>query len=103
MHYQQERERVVSVRLFNVPSYLAASNLVVECPDLGTLTVDVAYGGNFYAIVESQENFRDLADYTATDLIRWSPVVRRRLNERYTFVHPEDPTIAGLSHIEWTG
>ncbi len=103
VHYQQERERVVSVRLFNVPSYLAASDLDVECPDLGTLRVDVAYGGNFYAIVESQDNFRDLADYTATDLIRWSPVVRRRLNERYTFVHPEDPTIAGLSHIEWTG
>jgi 4-hydroxyproline epimerase len=94
---------VRSVRIVNVPSYLAAEGLTVECPDLGMLTLDVGYGGNFYAIVDPQENFRDLADYTAADLIRWSPVLRRRLNEQYTFEHPEDPTICRLTHLEWTG
>ena len=102
-YYTQEGGRVTAVRLVNVPSYLAATNLDVECPDLGMLTVDVAYGGNFYAIVEPQDNFRDMSDYTAADLIGWSPVLRRHLNEHYTFVHPKDPTISGLSHIEWTG
>ncbi|MFQ5570652.1 MAG: 4-hydroxyproline epimerase [Rhodothermales bacterium] len=102
-HYTREGGRVTSVHIVNVPSYLEAADLEVECPDLGTLTVDVAYGGNFYAIVDAQENFRDMADFTAADLIRWSPVVRRRLNERYTFVHPEDAGICGLSHIQWTG
>ncbi|MFK7848312.1 MAG: 4-hydroxyproline epimerase [Rhodothermales bacterium] len=101
--YKMEGQRVASVRLVNVPSYLAAKDLTVECPSLGTLTVDVGYGGNFYAIVEPQENFSDMADHPATDLLSWSPVVRKRLNETYTFVHPENPTICGLSHIEWTG
>lgn len=101
--FQQEGGRVVSVRLVNVPAYLAATGLDVACPDLGLLTVDVAYGGNFYAIVDRQPNFRDIADYTAADLIRWSPVLRQRLNEQHAFVHPDNPTIQGLSHIEWTG
>jgi len=101
--YEQEGGRVVSVRLVNIPSYLAATGLEVACPDLGMLTVDVAYGGNFYAIIDAQDHFRDLADYTAADLIRWSLVLRQRLNEQHTFVHPDNPTICGLSHIEWTG
>jgi 4-hydroxyproline epimerase len=65
--------------------------------------VDVAYGGNFYAIVESQPNFRDMADFTAADLQRLSPLLRKRLNEKHSFVHPENPTIKGLSHILWAG
>ena len=44
-----------------------------------------------------------MADYSAGDLIAWSPVVRKRLNEKYTFVHPENPDINRLSHILWTG
>ncbi|RST88220.1 4-hydroxyproline epimerase [Aquibium carbonis] len=101
--YRQVGEYVEEVRITNVPSFLHSEGLTVECPDLGTLTVDVAYGGNFYAIVEPQTNFRDMADYTAGQLIGWSPVLRRRLNEAYTFEHPENPSIQGLSHILWTG
>ena len=101
--YRQEGEYVEEVRITNVPSFLHSEGLTVECPDLGTLTVDVAYGGNFYAIVEPQENFRDMADHTAGQLIGWSPVLRKRLNENYTFEHPENPSIRGLSHILWTG
>jgi len=53
--------------------------------------------------VEPQDNFRDMGDYNAADLIRWSPVLRKRLNEMREFVHPEQPSIRGLSHIMWTG
>lgn len=102
-YYTMDGTRVASVRIVNVPSYLAATDLTVECPDLGMLTVDVGYGGNFYAIVDPQDNFHDIADYSAADLIRWSPIVRERLNEAYSFVHPEDQRIQGLSHIQWTG
>lgn len=101
--YTQEGKKVKSVKLVNVPSYLAAENIQVECPDLGLITVDVAYGGNFYAIVDVQPNFKGLEQYTAADLIRWSPVVRERINAAHTFVHPENPTIKGLSHLLWTG
>src|SRR5690606_4650907 len=68
-NYRQEGEHVEEVRITNVASFLHSEGLEVDCPILGRLRVDVAYGGNFYAIVESQDNYRDLADHTATDLI----------------------------------
>ncbi len=101
--YRKEGRFVEEVRITNVPAFLHAEGLEVECPELGTLTVDVAYGGNFYAIVDRQENFRDMDDHSAGTLIAWSPVLRARLNEKYAFVHPLDPGIKGLSHILWTG
>ena len=101
--YRQEGEYVEEVRITNVPSFLYAEGLTVECPDLGEIRVDVAYGGNFYAIVEPQENYTDMADYSAGQLIAWSPVVRQRLNEKYSFEHPENPAINRLSHMLWTG
>lgn len=101
--YHMEGGKVAWVRLNNIPSFLYRENLEVACPDLGMLRVDVAYGGNFYAIVDPQENFPGIEQVTAGDLIRWSPVVRRRLNAQYEFIHPEDPHIQGLSHMLWTG
>jgi 4-hydroxyproline epimerase len=49
--------------LTNVPSYLDSEGLTAECPDLGELTVDVSYGGNFYAIVDIQDNFKGIEHY----------------------------------------
>ena len=95
--------KVNSVKFTNVPSFLAAENIKVECPDLGRLKVDVSYGGNFYAIVDVQENFKGLENYSADQLISWSRVMRKRINEQQMFVHPEDPTINSCSHILWTG
>ena len=69
--YKQEGNKVKSVKLTNVPSFFYKESLSVECPDLGMLKVDVAYGGNFYAIVDPQENFTGIQDYTAADFIRW--------------------------------
>ena len=103
VEYRQEGKKVKSVKITNIKSYLAAENLTVDCPDLGTLTVDVAYGGNFYAIVDVQANFPGLEHYNAEQLIAWARTMRQRMNEQYTFVHPENPTINGLSHILWTG
>ena len=101
--YTQTGRKVTEVRLTNVPAFLHAQGLTAECPGLGEVTVDVAYGGNFYAIVDPQQNFRDLADFSAGDLVRMSPELRAALNARYEFVHPEKPDIRGLSHILWTG
>ncbi|MER8908741.1 4-hydroxyproline epimerase [Mesorhizobium sp. M0854] len=101
--YSQVGDYVEEVRITNVPSFLYAEALTVECPGLGEISVDVAYGGNFYAIVEPQKTYRDMADHSAGELIAWSPVMRQRLNEKYSFVHPENPGIDKLSHILWTG
>lgn len=101
--YLQEGKKVKWVKLTNVKSYLAAENLSIESKDLGELTFDVAYGGNFYAIVDPQKNFEGVHKNTAGDLIRWSQELRNKINEKYDFVHPENETIRGLSHMLWTG
>ena len=103
IEYRKNGDKISAVKLTNVPAFLAATNLTIQCSDLGNISVDVAYGGNFYAIVDPQENFTGIQDYAADQLIRWSREIREKLNERYTFQHPEDATIKGLSHLLWTG
>lgn len=103
IEYKQEGKKVKSVKIRNVKAYLAAENIKAECPDLGELTLDVSYGGNFYAIVDVQKNFKGLENYSADQLISWSRELRKDINKKYTFVHPENSTINGCSHILWTG
>ena len=95
--------KVESVRLTNVASFLHSTDLLSFCSELGELIVDVSYGGNFYAIVDVQKNFKGLEYYPADKLIAWARELRRNINEKYEFVHPEDATIKGCSHILWTG
>jgi len=101
--YTQAGPWVEEVRITNVPSFVYAERLEAEVPGLGWLMVDVTYGGNFYAIVEPQDAFSDIAEVTAADLIRWSPVLREQLNAAHDFIHPENPDIRGLTHVLWTG
>jgi 4-hydroxyproline epimerase len=102
--YQQEQGKVRSVRLTNVPSFVHSSNLTVDFPELGgPLSFDIAYGGNFYAIVEAQEIYTDLAQLTAADIIRLSPLLRERINQKYTFSHPDDDRLSHMRHVLWAG
>lgn len=105
IEYQQTGKKVDWVRLTNVKSYLAAEGLTIDCPELGEITFDVAYGGNYYAIVDPQKNFSGVHDFTASKLIQYSQIVRDRINEKYPnqFIHPENETIRDVSHMLWTG
>jgi 4-hydroxyproline epimerase len=101
--YKQEGKKVKSVKLTNVKSYLAAESLEVETEELGKLIVDVAYGGNFYCIVDPQKNFPGLEHFRAEQLISMARNIRQKMNETYEFVHPEHSQIRGLSHVMWIG
>ena len=101
--YGQNGPHVDWVRITNVPSYLHATGLEAEVPGLGRLKVDVAYGGNFYAIVEPQEAFGGLEHITPSQIVSLSPLVRRAFGEAYSFVHPAKVEIKGLTHVMWTG
>ncbi|MDX1470757.1 MAG: 4-hydroxyproline epimerase [Flavobacteriaceae bacterium] len=105
VEYEYQNGKVEWVKLTNVPSYLAKTGLKIESPDLGELKIDVAYGGNFYAIVEMQENFSGIQDYSASDIIKYSQAIRQLINQKYpdAFVHPENETIRNVSHMLWTG
>lgn len=103
--YSQKNNKVEWVQLTNVKSYLAAENLSIECPELGTLIFDVAYGGNFYAIIDPQKNFPGVHQYTASKIIQYSQVVRDRIQIKYPneFIHPENESIRNVTHLLWTG
>jgi len=105
IEYQQSGKKVDWVKLTNVKSYLAAENLLIDCPELGEITFDVAYGGNYYAIVDPQPNFAGIHDFTASKIIQYSQVVRERINKKYPdwFIHPENDSIRDVSHMMWTG
>lgn len=104
MRYTEEGGKVRSVRLTNVPSFLHSSALEVDCPELGgSLRFDIAYGGNFYAIVEPQEIYSDLSQLKAADIVRLSPLLRERINQKYTFTHPDDDRLSHMRHILWAG
>ena len=103
--YETEGDKVTSVSFVNVPSFLAAEGLTIESDELGTLKFDVAFGGNFYAIIDKQENFSGIQDYRAGDIIRWSQNLRQKIRQKYAdeFIHPLDETIRDVSHMLWTG
>ncbi|MBT5629972.1 MAG: 4-hydroxyproline epimerase, partial [Oceanospirillaceae bacterium] len=104
IEYQQNKNgRIDAVRIFNVASYLAHQGLVIDCPELGQLVIDVAYGGNYYAIIEPQANFAGLEQFSAAQVLRYSPLVREAINKVATCVHPEDASVNGISHVMWTG
>lgn len=103
--YKMNDNKVAWVKLNNVKSYLAAENLKITCSELGELFFDVAYGGNFYAIIDPQKNFKGIQDCSANELVRWSQNLRTLINKKYKnhFVHPNNETIRNVSHILWTG
>jgi 4-hydroxyproline epimerase len=99
--YASEGNKVTSVRIRNVPSYLVASDVQVDVPNFGSLRVDVAYGGNYYAIIEPQGPYAGLDALGASRLIELSVQVRRLVRERIQPVHPLEPSIRGVSHVLW--
>ncbi|WP_026914945.1 4-hydroxyproline epimerase [Christiangramia portivictoriae] len=103
--YQQTGNKVDWVKLTNVKSYLAFKDLTINCPGLGELKFDVAYGGNYYAIVDPHKNYHGLQNYSASEIVRYSQYLRQKINEKYPdhFIHPENDTIRNVSHLLWTG
>ncbi|MDK1492938.1 4-hydroxyproline epimerase [Sinorhizobium sp. 7-81] len=102
IEYRREGRFVEEVRLFNVPAYLHADETTIDVPGMGELVVDVSYGGNFYAIIEPQKNWAGLDNMSAQEILHFSPLVRRLVQEKIAPVHPEDDRIAGVSHVMWT-
>jgi 4-hydroxyproline epimerase len=102
IEYTTQGDKVTSVTIRNVPSYVAARGIRIDVPELGPLTVDVAYGGNFYAIIEPQLGYRGIDELGAARILALSPQVRAAVRSAVDPVHPLDPTIRGVSHVMWT-
>jgi 4-hydroxyproline epimerase len=100
--YELNDGHVDSVQLTNIPSFLHSSDVAVDIPGLGQLKLDISYGGNFYAIIEPQDNYSGLEQLSVDDIRRYSPQVRAALNSMLDVVHPENESIRDVSHVMWT-
>lgn len=101
IEYKRSGQFVDQVRLFNVDSYLHATDVELEIPGLGTLNVDLAYGGNYYVIIEPQANWPGLEGMPASEIVKFSPIIRKAAQAKLAPVHPEDERIRGVSHVMW--
>ncbi|HWK96317.1 MAG TPA: 4-hydroxyproline epimerase [Pseudolabrys sp.] len=102
IEYTQNGRFVDQVRLYNIASYLHATDVEIEVPTLGAITLDVAYGGNYYAIIEPQKNWPGLDTMPVSEIQRLSPLVRKAAQEKVAPVHPEDSRIRDVTHVQWT-
>ncbi|MBL4660636.1 MAG: 4-hydroxyproline epimerase [Alcanivoracaceae bacterium] len=103
INYEVKDKKVTSVKFYNVPSYLAYQNIEIDCTGLGKITFDLAYGGNYYAIIDPQKNFPGLDKFSTSEILHYSPIIRELANQLVKPVHPLDPTVKGVSHVLWTG
>ncbi|MDE2181610.1 MAG: 4-hydroxyproline epimerase [Alphaproteobacteria bacterium] len=101
VEYARDASKIAWVRIRNVASYVAASGVRVDVADFGPLVVDIAYGGNYYAIIEPQGPYKGLDDLGASRLKELSRAVRAQLREICDPVHPLDARIHGVSHVLW--
>jgi len=99
--YTTKGAKVTAVRFQNVASFLDRTDLVIDVPDFGTMSLDIAYGGNFYAIIEPQGSYADIDSWGPGRILSLSPTIRALIAAQYVPVHPDDPTIRGVSHILW--
>jgi 4-hydroxyproline epimerase len=100
-NYEKNGDYVEQVRLFNIASYLHARDATIDVPGIGALTIDLSYGGNYYAIIEPQANWAGLDAVSVDDIVRLSPLVREAAERALSPVHPEDDRIRGVSHVMW--
>lgn len=99
--YVKNGAYVEQVRLYNVASYLHAADVELDVPSLGKLTIDLAYGGNFYVIIEPQANWAGLDSMAVGEIVRLSSLVRQAAQALLAPVHPLDAHIQGVSHVMW--
>ena len=103
VQYAMQDGKVEWVKIYNVAAYLAHQAVSIYVAQLGELRVDIAYGGNFYIIVEPQGNFKGMEQLGAAGILRYSPLIRDAVNAKLHCIHPLDPTVQGASHVLWTG
>jgi proline racemase len=95
--------KVTSVTFRNVPAFATHLDATVEVPQLGTVTVDVAYGGMFYVIASAEAFGLRLSPDEGGDIVRITEMIKAAANEQLPVVHPEQPGFAGITIGQLSG
>jgi proline racemase len=95
--------KVQRVTFQNVPAFAAYLDARLEVPQLGTVTVDVAYGGMFYVIGDATAFGLRLTPDEGRDIVRISEMIKAAAQEQLPVVHPEQPGFSGVTIAELSG
>jgi proline racemase len=94
--------KVKSVTFQNVPAFAVHLDAKVEVPELGTVTVDVAYGGMFYVVADAQPFGLRLTPDEGRDIVRIGEMIKAAACEQLPVAHPENPGIRGITIAQLT-
>ena len=95
--------KVTSVTFRNVPAFVFHLDRKIEVPKLGTVTVDVAYGGMIYAIAEARAFGLSLTPDEGRDIVRITEMIKAAAREQVTVAHPEQPGFGGVTIAQLSG
>ena len=95
--------KVTQVTFKNVPAFAVHLDTKIEVPQLGTVTVDVAWGGMFYVIADAEPFGLRLTPDEGRDIVRISEMIKASAQEQLPVVHPENPEIAGVTIAQLSG
>jgi proline racemase len=95
--------KVRSVTFRNVPAFAVHLDRKIEVPQLGTVTVDVAYGGMFYAIADARAFGLKLTPDEGRDIVRITEMIKAAAREQIPVTHPEQPGFTGISIGQLSG
>lgn len=98
-----EQGRVKEITLRNVPAFVYRLDLVLDVDGVGTVRTDVAFGGNFFAIVGAQDTGLDLKPENSRDIIEVGLRIKKAVNASITVRHPTEPHIASVDLVEFYG
>ena len=94
--------KVKRVTFENVPAFAAHLDAKIEVPQLGTVTVDVGWGGMFYVIADATQFGLRLLPDEGSDIVRIGEMIKATAREQLPVSHPENPGIQGVTIAELT-
>jgi proline racemase len=97
-----ENGKVTGVTFRNRPAFAAHLDAEIDVPTLGKVTVDVAYGGMWYVLVDAAQVGLEIAPARGAEIVRLGELIKAAAREQLPVVHPENQDIAGISILEFT-
>lgn len=91
-----------SVTLRNVPAFLHSMDVDLSLPELGGVKVDIAYGGNWFAIASADELGIEISRHNTQTLVRYAKLIGEALNGKIEVRHPEKSFIKGIHHVQFS-
>lgn len=87
-HARVENGRVLEVSVSNVASFLYARDVVLDLPEVGRITIDVSFGGNFFAMTPAKALGVDIHPDNVGRLMHFGMLVKKAVNEKLSVAHP---------------